>query len=151
MIMYKKFFPGLLVFFFLHWLRAKSLIGLIDCDFYIRVAWQSVRNMPATHVHVGGDPVIAEGDTDRHIDAEKSGLENTNDTLSSNNEDSDLLYGATSPGVRRIEIISAQFRTIDKVFFLFSIFLVSYAYGLDLQVRSTYQVCRTRLLHPDDC
>ena len=107
--------------------------------------------MPATHVHVGGDPVIAEDDTARQLDAEKSGPENKNDIHYSDEENSELLYGAKSPGVRRIEIISAQFQTIDKVFFLLSIFLVSYAYGLDLQVRSTYQVCWTRLPYPGDC
>ena len=50
-----------------------------------------------------------------------------------------LLLGATSPGVRRIEAISATFTKWTKVALFVSMFLVSYAYGLDGTIRYTYQ------------
>ena len=50
-----------------------------------------------------------------------------------------LLLGATSPGVRRIEALSATFTKWTKVVLFVSIFLVAYAYGLDGTIRYTYQ------------
>lgn len=50
------------------------------------------------------------------------------------------LLGAESPGVRRIEVISSQFRLVDRVVLFFAVFLVAYAYGLDGMVRGSYQV-----------
>ena len=50
------------------------------------------------------------------------------------------IYGAKSLGVKRIEAISAQFTTVDRVILYFGIFLVAYAYGLDGTIRYTYQV-----------
>ncbi|KAL2015393.1 hypothetical protein VTK56DRAFT_5547 [Thermocarpiscus australiensis] len=44
-----------------------------------------------------------------------------------------------SPGVRRIEALSAVLTTRDRVFIFFSVFLVAYAYGLDGTVRYAYQ------------
>ncbi|PCG89075.1 Major facilitator superfamily domain, general substrate transporter [Penicillium occitanis (nom. inval.)] len=49
------------------------------------------------------------------------------------------LLGAESPGVRRIEVISSQFRLVDRVVLFFAVFLVAYAYGLDGMVRGSYQ------------
>jgi SIT family siderophore-iron:H+ symporter-like MFS transporter len=51
-----------------------------------------------------------------------------------------LLLGGKSPGVRRIEAISAQFTKVDRVFIFVGVFLIAYAYGLDGSVRYTYQV-----------
>ena len=50
------------------------------------------------------------------------------------------LLGAKSPGVRRIEALSTQFTTLDRVFISMGVFLIAYAYGLDGSVRYTYQV-----------
>ncbi|PYH93163.1 MFS general substrate transporter [Aspergillus ellipticus CBS 707.79] len=46
---------------------------------------------------------------------------------------------AQSPGVKRIKVLSSQLHVIDRVFLFFGIFLVAYVYGLDGQVRGTYQ------------
>ena len=51
------------------------------------------------------------------------------------------LIGDKSPGVLRIEAISAHLTLKDRVFVFFGVFLIAYAYGLDGQIRSTYQVC----------
>ncbi|PYI01678.1 MFS general substrate transporter [Aspergillus sclerotiicarbonarius CBS 121057] len=44
-----------------------------------------------------------------------------------------------SPGVKRIEVLSSYLWNIDRVFLFSGIFLVAYVYGLDGQVRGTYQ------------
>ncbi|KAJ5925256.1 hypothetical protein N7454_007895 [Penicillium verhagenii] len=44
-----------------------------------------------------------------------------------------------SPGVARIEIINASLTRNDRMMMFLGVFLVGYAYGLDSQVRSTYQ------------
>lgn len=44
-----------------------------------------------------------------------------------------------APGVARMEIIASQLTTSERVWLFFGIFLVGYAYGLESQVRSTYQ------------
>jgi hypothetical protein len=55
------------------------------------------------------------------------------------------LLGKKSPGVMRIEAISAHFRFADRVLVFCGVFLIAYAYGLDGIVRFTYQVS----LRPD--
>jgi hypothetical protein len=57
-----------------------------------------------------------------------------------NHNETGLLYGGQSPGVRRIEAISSQFTLADRVFLFLAIFLIAYVYGLDLTIRYTYQV-----------
>lgn len=44
-----------------------------------------------------------------------------------------------APGVSRISEVSSQITPAERFFLFFSIFLVGYAYGLESQVRSTYQ------------
>ncbi|GAB1215575.1 hypothetical protein ATERTT37_004766 [Aspergillus terreus] len=44
-----------------------------------------------------------------------------------------------SPGVKRIEVISAQLHWIERTVLFFGVFLIAYVYGLDGQVRITYQ------------
>ncbi|KAJ5266456.1 hypothetical protein N7478_009264 [Penicillium angulare] len=46
---------------------------------------------------------------------------------------------AKSPGVARIEAINASLTRNDRMLMFIGVFLVGYAYGLDSQVRSTYQ------------
>ncbi|KAE8145254.1 major facilitator superfamily domain-containing protein [Aspergillus avenaceus] len=53
--------------------------------------------------------------------------------------DSDL----ENPGVKRIEVISSQLGFIARIFLFFGIFLVAYVYGLDGQLRGTYQPMAT--------
>lgn len=55
-------------------------------------------------------------------------------------QDSVALLNKESPGVKRVEIISSHIHLIDRVFLFSSIFLIAYVYGLDNQVRLTYQV-----------
>ena len=55
-------------------------------------------------------------------------------------QDSVALLDKESPGVKRVEIISSHIHLIDRVFLFSSIFLIAYVYGLDNQVRLTYQV-----------
>ena len=57
------------------------------------------------------------------------------------------LLGDKSPGVKRIEAISASFTRWSKISLFVSIFLVAYAYGLDGTVRYTYQVVYSSLTH----
>ncbi|KIY46936.1 MFS general substrate transporter [Fistulina hepatica ATCC 64428] len=54
-----------------------------------------------------------------------------------------VLFGTKSPGVKRIEAISATFTKWTKVFLFFGIFFIAYAYGLDGTVRYTYQTYAT--------
>lgn len=46
---------------------------------------------------------------------------------------------AKSPGVARIEAINSSLTRNDRAMMFLGVFLVGYAYGLDSQVRSTYQ------------
>lgn len=46
---------------------------------------------------------------------------------------------AQYPGVIRMEVITSQLTRLERIWLLSSIFLICYAYGLDAQVRSTYQ------------
>lgn len=55
-------------------------------------------------------------------------------------DQSPTLLGETSPGVRRVEVISRYFTLPDRIVFFFGIFLLAYAYGLDGTIRYTYQV-----------
>ena len=57
------------------------------------------------------------------------------------------LLGDKSPGVKRIEAISASFTRWSKISLFVSIILVAYAYGLDGTVRYTYQVVYLFLAH----
>jgi SIT family siderophore-iron:H+ symporter-like MFS transporter len=50
------------------------------------------------------------------------------------------LLGKKSPGVQRIEAISAHFGLVDRIFVFIGIFLIAYAYGLDGTIRYIYQV-----------
>lgn len=54
-----------------------------------------------------------------------------------------------SPSVKRIELLTPHIYLIDRVFLFFGIFLVAYVYGLDNQVRVTYQVRELFLLSED--
>ncbi|PLB46205.1 putative siderochrome-iron transporter [Aspergillus steynii IBT 23096] len=55
--------------------------------------------------------------------------------------DEDSITGHS--GVKRIEVISSQFRLVDRIFLFFGIFLMAYVYGLDGTVRYTYQPLAT--------
>ncbi|ANB13923.1 Sit1p [Sugiyamaella lignohabitans] len=48
-----------------------------------------------------------------------------------------------SIGVRKVEIYSSQYKLVGKIFVFFSVFLVSYAYGLDSNIRYVYQATAT--------
>ncbi|KAH7089591.1 siderochrome-iron transporter-like protein Sit1 [Paraphoma chrysanthemicola] len=53
--------------------------------------------------------------------------------------DSELLTGAKSPGVARIEALNAHTSLINRCCIFFGLFLVAYAYGLDGSLRYVYQ------------
>ncbi len=53
------------------------------------------------------------------------------------------ILGKKSPGVQRIEAISAHFTLTNRIFVFFGVFLIAYAYGLDGITRFTYQVRNT--------
>ncbi len=59
------------------------------------------------------------------------------------NNDANSFKDAKSPGVQRIEIVSSQYGKTGLAFLYLSIFLVSYAYGLDGTIRYTYQAYAT--------
>ncbi|KAF2473285.1 siderophore iron transporter 1 [Lindgomyces ingoldianus] len=51
-----------------------------------------------------------------------------------------LLIGETSPGVRRIEMISSEITNLDRVFLFIGVFILAFAYSLDGSLRViTYQ------------
>lgn len=50
------------------------------------------------------------------------------------------LLGATSPGVKRMEVVAAHLTFINRIFVFLSVFLIAYAYSLDGTIRYTYQV-----------
>jgi MFS transporter, SIT family, siderophore-iron:H+ symporter len=56
------------------------------------------------------------------------------------NEGRAPLIGSKSPGVERIEAISAHISFWDRIAIFFSVFLIAYAYGLDGTLRYVYQV-----------
>ncbi len=53
------------------------------------------------------------------------------------------ILGAKSPGVQRIEAISAQLTLVHRTCIFISVFIIAYAYGLDGTVRYTYQTTAT--------
>lgn len=50
------------------------------------------------------------------------------------------LLGAKSPGVARIEALSAHFTLWDRVALFVGVFIIAYSYSLDSTIRGTYQV-----------
>ncbi|KAF9024138.1 MFS general substrate transporter [Hymenopellis radicata] len=64
-------------------------------------------------------------------------------SIESGSASSVVILGANSPGVQRIEAITASFTKWAKVSLFVSIFLVAYAYGLDGTIRYTYQTYAT--------
>ena len=52
---------------------------------------------------------------------------------------SDGVVDIHAPGVARMTAVSSQITSTERVILFFSIFLVGYAYGLESQVRGTYQ------------
>lgn len=75
---------------------------------------------------------------------------NPGHVYSTDNSSDNLLASA---GVRRIEAINEQLTRVDRWIVFFSVFVVSYAYGLDGTVRYTYQVssgtgCRVACTDP---
>lgn len=53
------------------------------------------------------------------------------------------LVGQKSPGVARIEALSAHISFWDRVAIFFGVFLIAYVYGLDGTLRYTYQPTAT--------
>ncbi|KAK2847629.1 ferrioxamine B transporter [Arthroderma sp. PD_2] len=53
------------------------------------------------------------------------------------------ILGKKSPGVQRVEVISAHMTLVDRIILFVGIFLLSYAYGLDGTLRFTYQTYAT--------
>ncbi|OAX79923.1 hypothetical protein ACJ72_05755 [Emergomyces africanus] len=66
-------------------------------------------------------------------------LDEKHDTDSTSQDQTPTLLGETSPGVKRVEVISRYFTLPDRILFFFGIFLLAYAYGLDGTIRYTYQ------------
>lgn len=55
----------------------------------------------------------------------------------------DIVRGVKSPGVARIEAISAGLSTVDRTLIFLSCFILAYAYGLDGGLRYNYQTYAT--------
>ncbi|KAI7264016.1 ferrioxamine B transporter [Hortaea werneckii] len=66
-----------------------------------------------------------------------------NENFTSSNDDTavsvDSAEKITSPGVARIEAINRNITVGDRVALFIGVFLIAYAYGLDGQIRNTYQ------------
>lgn len=76
-----------------------------------------------------------------------SSLSNTHDAAPPHNGEhipaSRAVRDIKSPGVARVEAISASITFTDRIFIFFGIFLVAYVYGLDGTLRYTYQTYAT--------
>lgn len=57
----------------------------------------------------------------------------------------DITFDSGSPGVKKIEAIASSFTPASLTILFVGIFLTSYAYGLDGQTRSVYQVSKIRV------
>ena len=68
-------------------------------------------------------------------------LKGRDPAVTQHRHDEILLTGETSPGVRRIEVVSAHITLNDRIFLFIGVFLIAYAYSLDGTLRYTYQVC----------
>ena len=68
-------------------------------------------------------------------------LKGRNSAVTQDRHDEIFLTGETSPGVHRIEVISAHITLIDRIFLFIGVFLIAYVYSLDGTLRYTYQVC----------
>lgn len=64
----------------------------------------------------------------------------TDATVVSDNSSQVHLTGEKSPGVARIEALSAHLTIFDRIFLFIGVFLIAYAYSLDGTLRYTYQV-----------
>ncbi|KAB2577145.1 Siderophore iron transporter 1 [Lasiodiplodia theobromae] len=53
------------------------------------------------------------------------------------------LMGSTSPGVKRMEALSAHLTLFDRIFLFVGVFIIAYSYSLDGTVRYTYQTTAT--------
>ncbi|KAI7226420.1 hypothetical protein KC352_g15717, partial [Hortaea werneckii] len=66
-----------------------------------------------------------------------------NENFTSSNDDTPVSVDSsekiTSPGVARIEAINRNITIGDRVALFIGVFLIAYAYGLDGQIRNTYQ------------
>lgn len=69
-------------------------------------------------------------------------------TVDTPNQSVTNLLGEKSPGVQRIEALSAHFTLYDRILFFLGIFLIAYAYGLDGTIRIIYQVCMSATVAP---
>ena len=83
-------------------------------------------------------------DAPHHQDTPRSSGSGTDDDFPGENQPlrrSSSFSGLTtkSPGVARIEVINSQLTRRDRLWMFIGVFLIGYAYGLDSQVRSTYQ------------
>jgi MFS transporter, SIT family, siderophore-iron:H+ symporter len=67
----------------------------------------------------------------------------TSDDVSRRKCSTPQILGHKSPGVQRIEAITAQLTLTHRICIFLSVFLVAYAYGLDGTVRYTYQTTAT--------
>jgi SIT family siderophore-iron:H+ symporter-like MFS transporter len=85
---------------------------------------------------------MSSGSPDRAMENEKHDLASTAHP-EAHHPVSHGLLGAKSPGVARIEAVSSQLTTADRVFLFLGVFLIAYAYGLDGTVRYTYQATAT--------
>lgn len=74
-----------------------------------------------------------------------NGTINSRPSSSRSSEEIDI-FGTSSPGVLRMEILREAITNWDRIRIFFSLFLVAYAYGLDSTLRFIYQVGATGTL-----
>lgn len=77
----------------------------------------------------------------KHPDASES-------HIVSSDRSQDSVPDVDSLGVKRVQLLSAYITPVDRIFIFFGVFLIAYVYGLDGQVRVTYQVCIFRFIYP---
>ncbi|KAK9479124.1 MFS transporter [Lipomyces japonicus] len=84
----------------------------------------------------------SEGDNEKQLHASDAPIRHATESRGVN-LDSSTLTGKDSPGVIRIEAISATFTLTDRIVIFGSLFLIAYCYGLDGMTRYTYQATAT--------
>ncbi|KAI9930239.1 Siderophore transporter [Aspergillus wentii] len=72
----------------------------------------------------------------KHPDASES-------HIVSSDRSQDSVPEVDSLGVKRVQLLSAYITPVDRIFIFFGVFIIAYVYGLDGQVRVTYQPLAT--------
>lgn len=86
------------------------------------------------------DAAMSQKPREAQLDASKQPNEEIASSNAGASDPIDSADESTSPGVARIQGITRHITPGDRVALFIGVFLIAYAYGLDGQIRNTYQV-----------